>query len=144
MILDKSLEMSLAQAFTAQGTTVSTNVIDLGSARNIGAGDDLYLFVRVDTAVTSLGAATVDIQLQTSANADLSSADVLLSTGAIAKATLVAGKTYKLKLPVGSYKRYLGVGYVVGTADLTAGKFDAWIAKDVDAHDQYPSGFSVL
>jgi len=143
MLLDKSLELSLAQAFTAQGTTVSTNVIDLGSARNIGAGEDLFLYVRVDTAVTSAGSATVDIQLQTSANADLSSPDVLTSIGAVAKATLVANKTYKLRLPAGTYKRYLGVGFVVATADLTAGKFDAWIAKNVDDTTNYASGFAV-
>ena len=41
MILDQSLQLSLTQAVTA--TALSTNVIDIGSARNIGAGEDLFL-----------------------------------------------------------------------------------------------------
>lgn len=144
MILDSTLEMSLAQAFTAQGTAVGTNIIDLGQARNIGVGEDLFLYIRVNTTVTSAGSATVDFQLQTSANNDLSSATVLASTGAQAKTALTAGTVLKLKLPPSSaYKQYLGVAYVVATADLTAGKFDAWIAKDVQDSTQYGSGFTV-
>ena len=50
MILDKELEFSAAQSVTA--TAASTNVIDLGSARDVGAGEVLELVVAAKTALT--------------------------------------------------------------------------------------------
>jgi hypothetical protein len=125
MIIDKQLELSLAQAPTT-GSTDSTNVIDQGAAGN--AADALWLVIRVATTVTSAGAATVNFKLQTSA--DNSSYSSLFETGAIGKATLTAGYiAAKVRVPVGAL-RYLKVVYTVGTADLTAGAFDAVLVKD--------------
>lgn len=130
-IIDKFNEFSDAQAFTT-GDNTSTYSFDTKSA-DIGTGEDLYLVVQVDEAVTSNGSATVEVKYVESAGADLSSPTVLATSGAIAKATLVAGyQVMKIKIPANT-KRYVGVIYTVATADLTAGKFSAFLAKDLQS-----------
>jgi hypothetical protein len=141
MILDKTLELSLAQAVTA--TAVSTNVVDIGSARNIGTGEDLFLYIKVDVATQAAGAATVNFQLQVDDNSGMSSPATLLDSGAIAKASLTAGAVFKYKLPTGAFERYLALNYLVTTGPLTVGAFSAWIASDVQDNTQYPSGFAI-
>lgn len=141
MIFDKTLELSLAQAVTA--TAVSTNVIDIGSARNIGVGEDLFLYIKVDTAATAAGAATVNFQLQADDNSGMASPATILDSGAIGKAALTAGAVIKYKLPSGAYERYLALNYLVTTGPLTAGAFSAWVCSDVQDNNQYASGFTV-
>lgn len=149
MMTDALLQLSSAQAVTA--TAVSTNTIDLSQARDIGSGNDLYAVFTVDTTATAAGAATVNFQIITSANANLSSANVLVQTDAIPIAQLTAGRkpiaieipeSILTSLPIG--QRYLGVNYVVGTGPLTAGAFSATITDtDVSVSKNYPSGFTV-
>lgn len=149
MMTDALLQLSSAQAVTA--SAVSTNTIDLGTARDLGTGGDLYAVFTVDTAATAAGAATVNFQVISSANANLSSANVIAQTDAIAKTDLTAGRkpivvcispSALLSLPVG--QRYLGVQYTVGTGPLTAGAFSATITDTVvDVNKNYASGFTV-
>jgi hypothetical protein len=150
MMLDALLQVSSAQAVTA--TAVSTNAIDLGTPRDIGVGEDLYAVFAVDTTATAAGAATVTFEAITSAAADLSSPNVLTSTGAIGKAELTAGRALiclclppssLAALPLG--QRYLGVRYTVATGPLTAGAFTANFSNtEVHGVKSYASGFTVL
>lgn len=129
-----SEDQDLAQA---AGTYASTNSYDLGAPGTDALGNtvahdagqsNIPIEVRVTTAFASAGAATVQVQVIQSANADLSSPDVLFETPAIAKATLVAGYRFQTgSLPPGVTKRYIGVQYVIGTATTTAGKCTAYI-----------------
>ena len=92
MILDKLLMFSEAQAVTA--TAASTDVIDLGpidgNRRDIGIGYPLEFWALVTTTATAAGAATVNVQLQTSP--DNSTWTTLYDSGAQALAALTAGK----------------------------------------------------
>ena len=63
MILDKLLMFSEAQAVTA--TAALTGPID-GTRRDIGVGYPLEFWALVNTTATAAGAATVNVQLQTS------------------------------------------------------------------------------
>ena len=128
MILDKQLEFSNAQAITA--TAPSTNVIDLGpkGPRGSSTGEHGHLPIEftVGTTFTAAGAATLTIQIRTSANADMSGATVIASSQAIALADLAAGKDvpYYPMIPVNA-KRYVDLNYVVGTGPFTAGTLTA-------------------
>lgn len=124
-ILDKGLEFSDAQAVTA--SAASTNVIDCGVANpNTGRVNALHLQVACNTTADSSGdAATVTIKLEDSA--DDSSFAVIAQSTAIAQATCVAGTIlWTIQIPP-THRRYLRLTYTIGTENLTAGKFDAFL-----------------
>jgi hypothetical protein len=135
MIIDKSLQVSDAQAVTA--SAASTDVIDTGVAnRSIGTDTSLALSITVDESATASGAATVTFSLQDSAD-NSTFADVQASA-AIGKADLTAGKQPVLfKLPHG-LRRYVRVYYTVATGPLTAGKFSAQIVMNGQRNVAYP------
>lgn len=135
MILDERLEFADALALDtgAAAAHLLGDVVDLSVARNIGLGLPLYLVIQVDTLVESAGAATVQFQLASDAQAAIAtdgSATIHGETIAIPKATLVAGYQKLIPLPREGdtpYERFIGVLYTVGTAALTAGKVNAFI-----------------
>lgn len=147
MLTDANLTLSASQAVTA--SAVSANTIDLGVARDIGAGEELNIYVNVEVGATASGAATVNFQVITSAAANLGSPTIIGQTDAIPKASLVAGTTFAIPIPRSFInklgQRYLGLQYTVTTGPLTTGTFSAGVI--IDAPDSgvknYPSGFSV-
>ncbi|TCD18167.1 hypothetical protein E0D81_12660 [Lelliottia amnigena] len=137
MILDKLLMFSEKQAVTT--TAASTDVIELGpidgTRRDIGVGEPLEFWATVDTTATASGAATLNVQLQTSP--DNSTWTTIYDSGALALAALTAGKRlFSAKVPAGVQK-YLRVNYTVGTGPLTAGAFTSGINLDVDNNTPY-------
>lgn len=150
MITDALLQLSSAQAVTS--SAVSTNTIDLGTARDLGQGSDLYVAFGVDVAATAAGAGTVTFQIISSASANLGSPTVLASTDAIGKAELTLGRkpivvclnsAVLAAQPIG--QRYLGVQYTVGTGPLTAGSFSAVVTlDDPGVGKNYASAFTVF
>jgi hypothetical protein len=148
MITDGLLQLSSAQAVTA--SAVSTNTIDLGVARDIGAGQDLYVVVTVDESFAT--ATSVAIQFISSAAANLGSATILAATDSLPIANLAAGrKPIILQVPRAQLnaqpvgQRYVGLNYAVTGSNATAGKFTANIVLDVqDIGKYYASGFTVV
>lgn len=137
MILDERNEFADATALSTSGTgrALVGDVIDLGAADAMGSeAGDLFLVIQVDTAVTSAGAATVSFELASDAQAAIATdgtASVHYASAAISKDTLVAGyQVVAVRLPVGTYERYLGILQNVGTAALTAGKINAFLTHD--------------
>lgn len=142
MLLDNQNQFSAAQAVTSTGSTPSSNVIDLGVARDIGGAvtDQLMLLCEVVTPFTSGGSATLQVQFQTSP--DNSTWSTLAQSDAIPVASLVQG--YKFlpgELPGGT-SRYLRLNYVVGTAAMTAGALTAALVPSLDAQATYPRGYA--
>jgi hypothetical protein len=130
MILDKELVFSDAQDETTVAAHASDNIIDLTTAGD--ALDSLWLVVAVQTTVTSDGNATVTFALQTDSDSAFGTAETLLATAAIGKASLTAGtQVIRARIPMGC-KRHLRVLYTIGTAVLTAGKFDAYLVSGID------------
>lgn len=127
-ILDIQNEFSDAQAVTA--SAASTNVIDLSSAKQLGAGGvPIYLEVRVNTTTDSTNdTATIDIALEGS-NTEGSGYVQLLQSDQFTIAQSTAG-TVLMRAPLpanATAYRYLRVYYTIGTQNLTAGKFDAFL-----------------
>jgi hypothetical protein len=133
---------SLAGA--AAGTAVVSNVIDLGSARDIGRGQPLRLRIQCDTTFTSGGALTLAVEYDDSPNPDGSGSTQRVVAPTVALAGLTAGAVLlDLYLP-DNLQRYLVVKATPGTAAVTAGAISAFILFDSDtpqglAISNYPS-----
>jgi len=140
-IADRKNCFGEAVAITASAAL--TDSIDLGpispnTVRNIGVGDDLYLYIICTTTAQSAGASTVTFTLETDDNSSFSSVTTPYTTAAIPKASLTAGtEVVKVKLPITTYERYLRVNVAVATANLTAGAFSAYLVRDVPAWTGY-------
>lgn len=144
MILDERTEFCDATSLNtgAAGSYIIGDVIDLSLAgRDIGNGEPLEFVVQVDTTATSGGAATGLFSLVTDDNSSLSSPTVIVSSPAIAVATLVAGYTaLRVKIPAGTYERYIGVQQTTGTAAFTAGKVNAFLTPAAASSKAYADG----
>lgn len=139
MIIDAQLRFSDAQSLAgAAATTVSTNAIDLLSAnRNIGRGQPMRIQALVGAAFT--GGTSVQAQVIQSANANLSSPDVLTSGPVVADAAAVAGYEL-LDIPVPDVtKRYLGVQYVTLGTHTTGTIGSAHLVSDTDHQPYMPA-----
>jgi hypothetical protein len=130
------------QAIT--GDAVSTDTIDLGTARDIGEGQQLYMVFTVVTTFDNL--TSLDLEVISSANANLSSHTVLAETNVLL-AGLTAGKQYVVAIPpqIASLgQRYLGARYDVNGTNPTAGSILAEVVMNIqDGRKFYASGFSV-
>jgi hypothetical protein len=146
MFLDAQLSLASSQAVTS--TAVSTNTIDLSpmlsAQRNIGAGQSIYVVIRTMTTATAAGAATVDFQVVTDTAANLGTATIAQSTGAIAKTALTAGsQLIVIPVPPTALKRYLGVNFAVATGPLTAGAFSVDVVLDPQVWQAYKRNYTV-
>jgi hypothetical protein len=132
MNIDNTLVFSEAQAETTIGDHASTNVIDTKLAGDMLA-KPLFCVVDVDTTWTSAGAATGKWILQTSDAEAFGSGNVtLLDSGAVALATLAQGyHVIQAAVPAGVL-RYLRVVFTIATAEMTAGKFNAFLTDGID------------
>lgn len=139
MILDKLNMFSDALALTA---TATSDVIDLGVSRDIGVGRPLEVICLVNTALLSAGSTTLVVKLQTDTQSSFGTAVDLITTAAIAKATLIAGyEVIKQKLPQG-VQRYLRVSYTVAVSDFTGGTITAALNLDKQALAYPASGLN--
>jgi hypothetical protein len=141
MLIDQQNQFSAAQAVTSTGSTPSTNVIDLGVARDIGGATSgpLFLLCEVITPFTSGGSATLQVQVQTSV--DNSSWSILDQSDAIPVASLVQGYKFLPNKLAGPTQRYLRLNYAVGTAAMTAGALTAALVPSLDVQPVYPRAY---
>lgn len=146
MILDERNEFADALIIpTSAGTAAGGDVIDLrgmglvnlGSLRDVGNGADIWFYAQIDT--TAVGGTSFQIQLVSSAAADLSSPNIHYTSAAIVTASLTAGKRIamiSLPLEDPAYLRYLGIRtIVVGTYSL--GNYSAGLTLDAQGWKAY-------
>lgn len=144
MMIDKENLLSDSQDLAqVAGTYASTNAIDLGAAGTVPAGFQargapghdlgrspmMEILIQVDETFVGTGA-TVQVDIISSASANLGTPTVLASSAAIAKATLIAGYQFRLSVPQGITQRYLGVQYTIAVATTTAGKVTTALVLD--------------
>jgi len=142
MLIDRETQFSDAQPITSTGATPSTNVLDLGANRDLGSGVTLFLALlcQVTTAFTSGGAATLQVQWQTSP--DTSGWTTIAQSEPVPVASLIAGYRFLPGPPLGPTARYLRLNYLVGTAAMTAGKMTASFVPALDVQRAYSRGYS--
>lgn len=151
-IMDKELDFATAHAPTT-GSNISTNVYQntpLGGSptananRDLGAGEPLFLNILVLVAPTSAGSgASVEFKLMTHTTATITSGVVLITTGAIAQASLPIKTKITIPLPRGSYKDYTGVVATISGENLTAGTFAYWVDKSPQDKRSYAGNYTV-
>lgn len=118
----------------AAQTTINNNT----PVQDIGRGNELQVVVQVSEAFVG-ATATVLAELVMADDEGLTTNLVSLTqapggsiTVGIPVATLVVGYRWRLSTPrSGITKRYLGLRYRIFTADTTAGKVYAYLARDV-------------
>lgn len=142
MLLDAQLQFSAAQVLSA--TAVSTNSIDLGTARQIGVGEPMGVLLTVDVAADfTTTDETYSVAMQTDDNSSFSSPTTLF-TQAIPAAQLALGKRVFLPLPLANVERYIRLNYTLGgtTPSIT---LSSWLqpANMIDVNYQYPVGYTV-
>jgi len=149
MLIDKQNQFSDGQSLSiATGTpTASTNIIDLGIARDVGgaATEQLMLLCYIVTAFAAAGgAAELQVDFQTAPDNGSGAPGswvTLASSGPVAKANLTAG--YKL-LPgelIGPTQRFVRLLYTVTTNNGTGGTISASLVPSLDVQPSYARGY---
>jgi hypothetical protein len=132
MIIDYNLQFSDAQSVTADAA--STNIIDLGSDRDIGVGEEMKIALNFDVAMGG-SSPTLAVLVQTDDNSSFSSATTVLTSRSIAAAAL--GDTLVLGLP-DTNERYIRLYYDVGGSSPTM-TVSASVVKDAQQWSSYPN-----
>lgn len=122
MILDKQNQFSASQALT--GDAVSTNVVDLGSAKDNGPGNQLGVAINVEVAFDKLTSLTIDVQCDSADN--FPSARTLTSM-TLALADLTAGRQVFIPLPSERVEQFLRLNYNVTGTDPDNGTVSAFL-----------------
>lgn len=143
MILDELTEIADAASVAASASTFAVgDQIDLeGTSQDIGVGEPIWMICQVDTAIVAAGAGSIRFyvvsdSLVTLGSATVASCTVHYDTGALTTAASTpAGQTagsvlFAIRLPSGTYERYLGVLCTVATQTVSAGKVNIFLAKD--------------
>jgi hypothetical protein len=127
------------------GTYNSESIVDLGTARDIGEGEPLYIVFTVTEAFVG-ATATVAMNCVVSAAAALTTPTTVGSIPATAVASLTLGAQFVVRinpLVASLGLRYLGVIYSIATATTTAGTMTAHVVTNFqDGKKFYASGFT--
>ena len=145
MIMDERLEFADAESVAnAAGTDLIGDVVDLTLARDVGAGQPLYLVITTDTEIITGGTAgTIKFQFVSDAQAAIATdgtATVHFDTGTfVTDDTLLiddqlraGGVIAMVVIPTKGkvYERYLGILAVVAITTVTAGNINAFLTLD--------------
>lgn len=148
MILDERTEFCDATALNtgAAGTYNIGDLIDLGVARDIGNGQQLYLVIQATTGITvASSTGTVTFQLVSDGTSTIATNGTqsihvaskawATSTTAIAAGTILLAVALPMEGTV--YEQYLGVQQVTATTALNAGAVNAFLTPDVAKYKAY-------
>lgn len=143
MYVDGQLLFSDAQAVTA--AAASTNTIDLGVARDIGTGQDLYVVVVCDVAMTDASSdSTLDVILYGDSTTSFTpdGQRTLFQFPAVSAAGTVRIAKLDPGDPALQY-RYIQLYYSPNNGNLTTGSFTAFITTDVQKYVSYAKGYEI-
>jgi len=141
MYVDALLLFSDAQAVTA--TAASTSSVDLSAVRDAGAGEDLYVVVSCDVAMTDAGSdSTLAVAIEGDSTTTFTPdyTRTLFTFSAVSAAGTI--KVAKLG-PDDLNLRYLQLKYTPANGNLTTGSFTAFITSQVDKWTAYADAITI-
>ena len=142
MLFDAQNKYSDAQAVTADAA--STNIIDHGAVRNLGVGENLYVVVSVDVAMTDASSnSTCTVTLETDDNASFSSATTAQTIGTFAALAAIGTRLVARLQPDKVNERYTRLKYTMANGDLSTGSFTAFLTKEIDAYTAYADAITI-
>jgi hypothetical protein len=135
-ILDRLNLFSNDQAITA--STASTDVVDLGSVRDVSAGETSTVLVLVTEAFNNLTDPTVARQTSTTENF---ASPVQLTAATLPLASLTVGTRFPITTVPRGVLRYVRLYYTVTGTAPTTGRITAGLGtKTVQDPAIYPAG----
>lgn len=141
MYVDALLLFSDAQAVTA--AVASTSYVDFGSVRDVGAGEDVYVVVSCDVAMTD---ASSDSTLAVAIEGDSTTTFTPDYTRTLFtfSALSAAGTIKYAKLSPGDVNlRYLQLKYTPAGGDLSTGSFTAFLTNNIDKYVSYADNITI-
>lgn len=141
MYVDAKLLFSDAQAVTA--AAASTDYLDLGSARDLGTGQPLYVVIICDVAMTdgsSNSTLTVSLQGDSTTTFTPDGSQTLVTIPAL---TAVGTKFVIPIAPELTKYRYLQLYYTPNNGDLTTGSFTAFITTNPQLDAKYADNITI-
>lgn len=149
MILDSKGEVAVAFAPTTphDGTILfPSTYYDEGCPIDLGAGETVGFYIQVGTTCVGATATATFYLLANLADPTFITGNInLFISPAVPVASLVKGYQIQAKVRPGVVARYYTLGVALGTADLSAGAFNAWLINDnfQTAKSTYPAGYSI-
>lgn len=142
MILDAQNLFSDAQAVTA--AAASTNLIDLGAVRNLGVGEELYVVVSCDVAMTDGSSdSTLAVKLEADSAAAFNVAIVSQELFTFPATSAIGTRYYAKISPDLANKRYMRLYYTPANGNLSTGSFTAALVKNIDAYTSYADAITI-
>lgn len=138
------LDLGLADigyAPTAVGTNTSGVYIDIGTAQDLAMGNGKHIMfkARIATTVTGNANATLQLAVQGATDSAFTSPVTVQSFPQIAQANFAtaatAGTEWDYYVQRGFPYRYYRLVVIIGTATLTAGAFDFYLANESGVSD---------
>ena len=145
MLLDKQAYFSDAQTITTGSDSgiASTNYYDFGAVRDIGVGENLFLVVQVDTAMTDASSnSALEVRTEADDNTSFSSAaSVLLHTF---PALTAAGtrKVFRVSPEVFN-QRYGQLKFTSTNGALSTCAVSAFLTHDADLYTAYADAVTI-
>ncbi len=141
MYVDALLLFSDAQAITA--AAASTSSIDLSAVLDAGTGEDLYVVVTCDVAMTD-GSSDSTLAVAIEGDSTTTFTPDYTRTLFTFSALSAAGTVKIAKLSPGDVNlRYLQLMYTPANGNLTTGSFTAFITSQVDKWTAYADAITI-
>ena len=141
MIIDAQNYFSTAQAVTS--TAISENIIDLGVARDMGAGQPVWIVCQVTTAIATESSGTVVVTVVNhSSEPSSGQGTTIMTLGTFTAGSADAGaKLQAILPPCATDLQYLAVQYTV--SGVSAGAVDCFLTPTPDNPKFYPDAVTI-
>jgi hypothetical protein len=142
MIRDNELTFSNGQTIT--GAAISSNIVDLGAAKDMVPGRQPWVVAQLTEALTDSGNnSSISVIFQTDSLAAFNSATNVQTIGTFATNAAVGAKVVVPVPSVSTQEQYVGLYYDVAGGNFTTGKVTAFITFDPHLYTAYPDAVTV-